>query len=368
LDKSWARQIILWEPGGLSIFRFFLSGVRQKLFQQVPSPLWRFDGVAERAVGRVYPELVKAAASTPADLYIGHYPTGFAAAARAAEHSGAKLGYDAEDYHTGEPISPRERARIEHIERRYLRRCAYVTAASPGIATALAEKYALPKPQVIYNTFPWSERERLDGKQVDRTGPAMSLYWFSQWVGLDRGLQDAIRAIDLLGGRVQLHIRGSQSAEVQEGLVGLAKEVGVHDCLHFHPQVAPGELVSRATEHDIGLALEPEASIGKAIAASNKLFLYMLAGLALAASDVPGQRAVLESCPSAGVLYTPGDYRSLAEHLARWQSSPRRLAAAKAAALAAARERWNWEVESRTLVRAVRSVLQDVDREPVQQP
>ncbi len=83
----------------------------------------------------------------------------------------------------------------------------------------------------------------------------------------------------------------------------------------------------------------------------------MLAGLAVVASDLPGQRAILEREPAIGALYTPGDHEALARCLERWRANPDHLAAAKAAALRAARERWNWEAESRKLVGAVDRLL-----------
>ena len=49
------------------------------------------------------PELVAAAATVPADLYIAHYPTALPAAALAAQRNGVIYAYDAEDFHLGDP-------------------------------------------------------------------------------------------------------------------------------------------------------------------------------------------------------------------------------------------------------------------------
>jgi hypothetical protein len=50
--------------------------------------------------------------------------------------------------------------------------------------------------------------------------------------------------------------------------------------------------------------------------------------------------------------------------LETWSRNPTRLAAAKAAALDAARTRWNAETEGRTLVAAIETLLSHADHMP----
>ncbi len=197
----------------------------------------------------------------------------------------------------------------------------------------------------------------LDGQLKDRRGEELSLYWYSQIIGLDRGLQDVIRAASLLCGPVQIHLRGELSEEVKSGLMGLAREYSVAECIFFHKPVPPAELLSRAAEHDVGLALEQPVNENKNVTMANKVFFYLLGGLALAASDTVGQRKVVSTCPDAGFLYSAGDHKALAARLQDLIDSPELLLQRKVAALRAARERWNWETESRQLVDLVGSAL-----------
>jgi glycosyltransferase involved in cell wall biosynthesis len=331
---------------------------RNRAARRAPSILLGLGSIAAVAESAVYPDLASAAASEMADLYIGHYPAGLAAAVEAAGRWGARAGYDAEDLHSGEGGDRRRIRRVRAIERRCLRRCAQVTASSPRIAAELERRYGIEPPVVIHNVFPWSDRRRMDGRRQDRRGPELSIYWYSQTVGLDRGLQDAIRAAGRLP--VQLHVRGALSEEVRVELFRLAAEHGAESKLFFHQPVAPSELLSRAAEHDVGLALEHPVDVNKPMAASNKLFLYLLAGLAVAATDVEGQAAVLRASPGAGFLYPPGDSAKLALLLSRWIERPDELAQSRRSALDAARTRWNWESESRALISLARRTL---DRE-----
>jgi len=363
-DKPWRWSAIGWSRrrrGERLVY--WRATLGYEAARRGPAILWPVLALAERAEGRLYSELARRAAAESADLFIGHYPAGLAAAAGAASAQGARLGYDAEDLHTGE--NPATRAgqrrtrRIDLIERKYLQRCVHVTAAAPRIADALAERYGVSRPVVVHNVFPWADRGRLDGKTADRNGSGLSLCWFSQTIGLDRGVTDAIRAAGVLRQPVQIHLRGGLSETVKQAILGLARESGaaVAERLHFHPPVPPMELLSRTAEHDVGLALEQGHNTSNSLTVTNKLFLYLLAGLAIAATDVPGQRDVLATCPDAGFLYPPGDWRALASRLESWGRHPEQLRACREAALDAARARWNWERESGKLLESVAAAL-----------
>jgi hypothetical protein len=342
---------------------YYRSGVRHRLADLMTRSGVAVPAVVDRAEGRVYPELATLAAAEPADLFIGHYPTGLAAAAVAAGRHRAMLGYDVEDLYA-DTFAPsggwrHQRDRILDIERRYVPQCTYISAVSEPVALAFVKRFRTAPPLVVHNCHPWAARARLDGQTIERRGPELSLFWFSQTVGLDRGLQDAIRAMRLSNTPIQLHIRGWVSNAVRAELTSLAVALGVGAALHFHLACAPDELLSRAAEHDVGLALEPDDSLNKTLTVSNKLFLYLTAGLAVAATDLPGQRGILASCPGAGAFFRCGDSRALADLLIAWARQPEALAAAKTAALEAARTRWNAEAEGRTIAAAVAALLRD---------
>jgi glycosyltransferase involved in cell wall biosynthesis len=79
----------------------------------------------------------------------------------------------------------------------------------------------------------------------------------------------------------------------------LAAEV---ESIHFHAAVPPEELLSYSRCADVGFSIfEPQASLSYRFSAPNKLFQYLCAGLAVIASDVPEQAAVIRKF-DAGVL------------------------------------------------------------------
>ena len=364
VNRPWKLDSVRWDHSNGEAKRIRLtSGIRQQGFALISraSNNW---GAAERAYSRLFDEQLRLANLESADLFIAHNPQALPVAAAAANQSGVNFAFDSEDYHYGEFTEEQHGSTrfrlLSYLEPKYLPKCAYVTVPSQPIAEALVQRYGIPCPTTIHNVFPWSDRDTLDGQVKDRQSQGLSLYWYSQVVGLDRGLQDVIRALPLLSGEVWLHVRGRVSNEVRTELLRLAAEHSVAGKIVFHQTVPPIELLSRTSEHDVGLALEQNANENKNLTVANKVFFYLLAGLAVAATGTTGQRAILRSCPDAGFLYSPGDYQSLAAGLQRYINSPALLVGAKKAALQAARDRWNWETESQQLVSLVRATLRQV--------
>jgi glycosyltransferase involved in cell wall biosynthesis len=307
-------------------------------------------GVIDRLISRYAGALTRAAAAEPADVVIGYTFGALPAAVRAAERLGALAGFDIEDLHAGElPDEPRHaalRRAIVDLERRYLPRCRTLTAASEGIADGVAEAYGVRRPFVVLNTFPLAERPR---EAIPRRG-RLTLYWYSAVIGTDRGIEDALGAVAALDVPVELHLRGSTDPTYEARLKAEAARLGIGDRLFLWPQAPPPDLVALAGAHDVGLALEVGSTRSRRIAVTNKLLVYLLSGLAVAATDIPGQRAIMDDAPGAGFLYPPGDVAALAAGLRPLVTDPGALERAKAAARAAGERRFNWEVEAPRLV------------------
>jgi len=315
----------------------------------------------ERALSRS-PELTRspyldlltgAVTAEPADVVLGYTFGALPVAVRAAERLGAIAGFDIEDLHAGElPDTPPYMA-AQHvtadIERRYLPRCRTLTAASDGIADAIVAAYGVARPMVILNTFPLSDRPLTPARPRARP----SLYWYSAVIGTDRGIEDAVAALREVP--AELHLRGTITPEYAARLKARSAELGVADRLYLLPQAPPPDLVALAAEHDIGLALERGATRSRCVAVTNKLLVYLLAGIAVAATDVPGQRAILDGAPGAGFLYPPGDIDALVAGLRAVLAD---LPRAKAASRAAGEQRFNWEMDAPRLVRYLEEAWQ----------
>ena len=100
-------------------------------------------------------------------------------------------------------------------------------------------------------------------------------------------------------------------------------------------------------EYDVGLALERTRSLNYSLTVTNKVFSYMLAGLAIVATDTPGQREVIDQAPGVGLLYRASDAKTFRAALKTWIADRAQLRKAQQAAWDVARARFCWEVEQR---------------------
>lgn len=334
---------------GRSMARWLAGSVAQAAARRLFAAGWARDSVRDQAASRFVRQLAMSAASEPADVIVGHTLAALPAAVRAADRIGARLGFDLEDLYSGElPGDPRadaERRLAESLERGYLPRCDFLVASSAGIADEVVARYGVRRPYVIHNVFPAADRLAApDGLAAERAhdgGP--TLYWYSQVIGAGRGLEEAVTALSMLHAPARLHVRGRRDAAFVAALGAHAGRLGVRDRLVIHEPAPPDALVALASRHDVGLALEQPSTLNRRLCATNKLFTYLLGGLAIAATDTPGQRAIMAEVPEAGLLYPPGDAAALAAGLNALLASPEALARAKRAALAAALERYSWE-------------------------
>lgn len=335
--------------------------LRHGLARRLPLAWPLSDRLRRYAVCRVLPELASAAKRARADLYIAHYTGALVAASDAARANRALFGFDAEDFETGSyPLaagpSPMDRL-VERFERQYLPRCSYVTAASPGIAEAYNARYGIPLPTTILNVFPLVERPR-ELRAMPPDGP-LRLYWFSQAIGLGRGLEDVIQAMGQLKGcNIELHVRGRWAGRYKEALFSLATSVGVlHHQICSHDPEPQSEMIRLAAIHDVGLALERRDTENHDLCIANKIFTYLLAGNAVIATATRGQQLIMETIGDAGFTYEPGDVNALVCGLRLWYENRNILQQARQKSWDWGTRRFNWDLEKKKFVQTVEGVL-----------
>ena len=357
-SRQWRCMLIDWRREAAPLL-FWKTRIRHRVARELAQYL-ASDTLRDAATSRITPELTRRALATPADLYIAHTLGARPAAAAAAARHGAKLGFDAEDFHRGQFAlhdQSSERRVTEQVECRYLPRCNYVTAASPLIAHDYAKIATNGVPTCVLNVFPLAARPR-ERRPAGGRGP-LKLYWFSQTVGPDRGLDDVVRAMGCCeNDGIQLYLRGAWSPGYQSSLQSLAAAAGVKpDRIVPLPLVDPDDMIGQAADFDAGLAVETGATVNNDLALSNKLFTYLLAGVAVIATRTRGQRALLEDLGSSARGYDPGDIHALAGILDEWSHDRAALDATRAAAWALGESRYNWDAEKLRFLRVVVETL-----------
>lgn len=305
--------------------------------------------------------LVELAASEPADWFIAHTQPALPVAAAAARQWKAQLGFDCEDLLA--EVDDRANL-VRSIERDLLPQCDYVSTASECMARKLVDDYQIPAPLVLHNVFSRGLARGLIPPEERLPSSKLRLHWFGQTIGIGRGIEEALDAISMVGEQVELHLRGRISDDYRSLLQTLANRRGVAKQLFFHDQVDHENLIREMDVFDVGLALERPENANYSRTVTNKVFSYLLAGLAIAATDTPGQREILDQIPSAGFVYPAHNPRALADALQVWLVDHNALRAAQQAAWDVARQRFCWDVEKDKFLNALQSASGQLTEQP----
>jgi hypothetical protein len=317
----------------------------------------RYGGVSNRwQLGLNGRALAQATRHANADLYIAHSESGLLALERLRRY-GCRTAVDMEDWFSEDLLPEARKDRpvrvLRRLEETALREGIFAACTSHAMSNALTNEYRCSPPTVLYNAFPWADRQTIDGTMRDRRSHAIpSIHWYSQTLGAGRGLEDLIAALPMIRSAAEIHLRGHPAAGFERWL---SERLPDHwrDRVFLHGLVRSDQLLSRIAEHDIGFAGEMKYCRSRDLTVTNKILHYLLAGLAVVASDTSGQIEVAEQAAGAVTLYPSGDASALADRLDFLLASSERLQAARWAALAAAERTFCWEHQERRLLDGV---------------
>jgi len=255
------------------------------------------------------------------------------AAGRMLARDGARLVYDAHEiYADQEPDAPRlDRALIRLIEGPLARRADAVVTVSEPIADELRESLRLPAAPLVVLSCP----PRTDVEPAPRgEGPLLALYQGA--MGPGRPLEDLeVAARHGKGVRVIARVPGAPDLEGVE---------------RAEP-VEPSELVLAAAQCHVGLVINRPVTRNDELVLPNKLFEYLMAGLAVVVPRLPGLAPLVESA-GIGLTYEPGRPEKLGEALTELARDHERLAEMRARARRLALERFNAESQLPSLLAA----------------
>jgi len=272
-----------------------------------------------------------------------------------------RVGVDFEDWFSEDlraDDGESERMRwLQELERRLARECAYAVTTSKALSDALAQHYSAPQPAVVYNVFPFAETGAVDNIYRDRKNLSLpSIHWFSQTIGPGRGLEMFFEAARDVTVPFEVHLRGNVAANHAESFKQLIP-LRMRERVFVHPTVPNDELLSRISEHDIGLALETSARASRNLSITNKLFQYLQGGLAVLATRTEGQVEVFNEAPGIGLLVDNDDTAGLANALSIFLADRQRLEAAQLASIRAAERTFCWERQRDAIIqRAARAL------------
>ena len=304
-------------------------------------------------INRNYLWQLKKTINHKADLYIAHNLGTLPIAVIAAKKTKAKCGFDAEDFHRNEVSDnagdPDVILKVT-IEEKYIPQLDYMTASSPQITkqyTALFNRDIT----TLINVFPKTDPHEI----INNTSQPLQLFWFSQTIGANRGLEIIIEGINISNIESDLHLLGFSSDEYKNQLINLLKQ-GSKCTLHFHKPVYSEKLFNIAKQFDIGFGSETGFCLNNSIALSNKILTYVQSGLAVIASNTTAQSAFVNQYPQVGHIYNNAE--ELANILSKYNNYRSILYQTKQSAFNLGQTDLNWEMESAKFITCVNDIIQ----------
>ncbi len=239
---------------------------------------------------------------------------------------------------------------IEFFEGALARKATVVITVNNPIAKILETRYHLSSPPtVIYNT-PYFQPA--DGSPYSPSAPFKLLYHGMYLPG--RNLNDLVVSMQQVE-NFHLYFRGY--GVLEESLRSLVEQLGLQDKVTFLERVTMQELVSTAKDFDMGIVPYPgsQKQLNSYYCTPNKIFEYMMAGLALAVSDLPVLREIVTT-HGVGVVFDTASPAQMAATLS--QITQQDLIKMRANALKAAKETYNFEQESTKLIKIYQDIYQ----------
>lgn len=316
---------------------------------------YRIFGIVDEAIYGVRCQgLTRALLASPADVYFAHNIEALLPAASAARKHRAALMFDCMEYYSdmgpdGHP--PQVSSATRTLEARWLPQCRLVVASSDAMADALARDYGIKRPLPSYNAAP--AQAILPAK----LGGGLNLYWRNFMLGLGhRGLDDALQALQRLPGHIRLFVQGRLPEDGGQALQQRIRHLGLGDRVTILPPYPPENAVASAAPYDVGLCLEHRGNRNHDLTVSNKMFDYLMGGLAVVSSDLAGLAHVIERS-HGGLTFEPGNVDALVAVIDRLDRDRQRLGHFQECARRFAMDEGNREREIERVARAMREAL-----------
>lgn len=260
-----------------------------------------------------------------------------------ARSAHARLIYDAHELYTeSEPDPPRiHRAVLGVLERLLAKRASAVVTVSDDIADELFKRRRLrTRPTVVLNC-----PEREDVVVSPHEPPLRAIY--QAGAGSGRRLEDLFEAAAATNG---VHITLRVTRVDLDELRSEVSRRGLDDRVTVADPVSPEHLVQELAAFDVGIVIDRPVALNNALGFPNKLFEYLMAGLAVVVPNLPTMGAFVER-ESVGLVFEAGRPESLAATLTRLAADRQQVLTFRERARAAALERYNAQMQGETLAR-----------------
>jgi glycosyltransferase involved in cell wall biosynthesis len=265
-----------------------------------------------------------------------------------ARRFGARLVYDAHELYP--EMVPGTSSLYDglwrRLEHQLIGRADAVITVNESIARELQRRHRLAQqPTVVMNC---AEATPLPAVAREQDRPERIVLLYHGMFNAGRALETLVQAMAYVDDRALLVMRGAGPllGELQQ----LAHDCGVAQRIHFAPAVPPDQLLASMAGCSIGVIPTPPLTLNNYLCTPNKLFDYLMGGLAVVATDLPELRRIVIG-GGTGLVYAPNDSLGLSKALNILIRDPERVASCRTAARRTALECYNWDIQAGQLRR-----------------
>lgn len=330
------------------LYKMFFELVKKKLMPY--HRRWSFDDFRNKTVNYCV--------NNPADVYHGHDFITMEAAQIAAKKTNAKMVYDSHELWSElGTLSQKEKDFTTKNEQKFILRADRVITINESIADELIKRYGIKKPTIIMNSPNPIERSVLEsGENLLKKATGKD---FDEPIILYQGGFSVNRGLELLVEAMQYVERGKLImmgwGKIEDELKQIAANFKLEDKVFFIPPVSQGELLKYTSGADLGLIPYLNISLNNYYCTPNKLFEYMNAGIAVAASNFPElSKFILRE--KVGELFEPESAKSIAEAISKVVDNEVNLRKYKENAVEAS-QKYNWKIEEQKLLSLYKDLL-----------
>ena len=201
-----------------------------------------------------------------------------------------KIVYDAHEYETETHYLKGIQKKIaKKLEKMLISSADAVFTVSDKIAQEYVRLYTIPKPALVLNTPPLKEINKQD---IFRDKFDISK---DETIFLYQGALNKGRGVEMI---LETFKNSEKGVVVFMGyglLEPLIREYSAkYNTIFFHEAVAPDIVLNYTSSADFGLSLIEDSCLSYRYCLPNKMFEYMMVGIAVIVSDLPEMRRVVE--------------------------------------------------------------------------
>lgn len=244
---------------------------------------------------------------------------------------------------------------LRAYEGRLVNRVAAVLTVNDELGVELQRRYGPRRIEIVHNCPDrWTPPPTRPALIREAAGipPGSPVVLYHGVLGAHRGIEGLMGAL-LHSGMETVHLALLGPGVARSFYVDMARRPQLGGRVHILDAVPPAALLQWVASADVGAMPIQRSTLNHYLSTPNKLFECLAAGVPVVVSDFPAMRriALADAEAPLGAVCDPESIDSVARALLTLlELSPADAEEMRARCLTAAKERWNWEVESERLL------------------